>query len=251
MERTFLSCSRSIAGSLVSHSATTPAVRSFSSTVRATSSALPSQIPHGVPSTRQRRCLHSTASNHDTIRSSRSHESPPRSNEDRQTDFSALDVLRNTAAPATSIDACTDTGFALNNNMRISGCGILLVGGEAYRWRPWLSEHRKEGTVGGGAKGDDAMTGRLLNAKGQWEVPNETWGLLDLVWPKPDLLIIGTGPRIIPIAPAMRKYLNGLGIRLDVQDTRNAAAQFNLLATERGVQQVAAALIPMGWREGR
>lgn len=49
----------------------------------------------------------------------------------------------------------------------------------------------------------------------------------------------------------MRKYLNGLGIRLDIQDTRNAAAQFNLLATERGVQQVAAALIPIGFKEAR
>jgi uncharacterized protein len=66
-----------------------------------------------------------------------------------------------------------------------------------------------------------------------------------------DLLIIGTGPNVIPLAPAVRKYLNDLGIRLEVQDTRNAAAQFNLLATERGVGQVAAALIPVGWKEGR
>jgi NADH dehydrogenase [ubiquinone] 1 alpha subcomplex assembly factor 3 len=55
----------------------------------------------------------------------------------------------------------------------------------------------------------------------------------------------------MPLAPAVRTYLNGLGIRLEVQDTRNAAAQFNLLATERGVQQVAAALIPTGWKEGQ
>lgn len=66
-----------------------------------------------------------------------------------------------------------------------------------------------------------------------------------------DILIIGTGPSVLPLAPAVRTYLNGLGIRLEVQDTRNAAAQFNLLATERGVGQVAAALIPTGWREGR
>lgn len=66
-----------------------------------------------------------------------------------------------------------------------------------------------------------------------------------------DLLIIGTGASIIPISPATRKHINELGIRIEVQDTRNAAAQFNLLATERGVQQVAAALIPTGWKEGR
>jgi len=66
-----------------------------------------------------------------------------------------------------------------------------------------------------------------------------------------DLLILGLGPSMHPLAPATRKYINSLGIRVDVQDTRNAAAQFNLLATERGVGNVATALIPIGWREGR
>ena len=66
-----------------------------------------------------------------------------------------------------------------------------------------------------------------------------------------DLLIIGTGPRVMPIAPSVRHRLNELGIRIEIQDTRNAAAQFNLLATERGASQVAAALIPVGWKEGR
>ncbi|KAL5118591.1 hypothetical protein ACEQ8H_003442 [Pleosporales sp. CAS-2024a] len=164
----------------------------------------------------------------------------PRSNEDTQTDFGALDVLRNTIAPATSIDACTSDGFALNNQVRISGSGILLIGGEAFRWWPW-------DTSGQGRR----MEGRLLNAKGQWEIKEEGWGVLELVYPKPDLLIIGTGPTVTPIAPGVRKHLNGLGIRLEIQDTRNAAAQFNLLATERGVDQVAAALIPIGWKELR
>lgn len=64
-----------------------------------------------------------------------------------------------------------------------------------------------------------------------------------------DLLILGLGPSIHPISPETRKHINSLGIRLDVQDTRNAAAQFNLLATERGVSNIAAALIPIGWKE--
>lgn len=64
-----------------------------------------------------------------------------------------------------------------------------------------------------------------------------------------DLLILGLGPSMHPISPETRKHINSLGIRLDVQDTRNAAAQFNLLATERGVSNIAAALIPIGWKE--
>ncbi len=64
------------------------------------------------------------------------------------------------------------------------------------------------------------------------------------------MLILGVGPSMAPLSPATRRYINSLGIRVDVQDTRNASAQFNLLATERGLGSVAAALIPLGWREG-
>ena len=63
-------------------------------------------------------------------------------------------------------------------------------------------------------------------------------------------MILGTGPRIAPLSPETRKHISALGMRVEVLDTRNAAAQFNLLATERGVDDVAAVLIPVGWREG-
>jgi NADH dehydrogenase [ubiquinone] 1 alpha subcomplex assembly factor 3 len=62
-------------------------------------------------------------------------------------------------------------------------------------------------------------------------------------------LILGVGPEIRPVSTKTRRHLAGLGVRVEVLDTRNAAAQFNLLATERGVEDVAAALIPMGWKD--
>ena len=61
-----------------------------------------------------------------------------------------------------------------------------------------------------------------------------------------DMLILGLGASMHPVSPATRDYVNSLGIRLEIQDTRNAASQFNLLATERGTGEVAAALIPVG-----
>ena len=54
-----------------------------------------------------------------------------------------------------------------------------------------------------------------------------------------------------PFSPETRRIINAMGIQVDLQDTRNAAAQFNLLATERGVNSIAAAMIPIGWREPR
>ncbi|KAJ9230720.1 hypothetical protein DTO169E5_8287 [Paecilomyces variotii] len=162
----------------------------------------------------------------------------PPSNEETQTDFGALNVFGNIPAPSTAIDACLDDGFHLDNGVKITGGdAVLLVGGEAFSWRPWE----------GYDKGDDKK-GLMLNAKGQFEVPEEAWGLLSLVWPRPDLLILGVGGQMAPLSPETRKHINLLGIRVEVQDTRNAAAQFNLLATERGVTEVAAAMIPIGWR---
>lgn len=54
----------------------------------------------------------------------------------------------------------------------------------------------------------------------------------------------------MPLAPETRRYISEMGMRTEVLDTRNAASQFNLLATERGVANVAAALIPIGWKQG-
>ncbi|EMR81490.1 putative duf498 domain protein [Botrytis cinerea BcDW1] len=170
----------------------------------------------------------------------------PPSSETTQTDFSVLDVLGNTPMPSTSIDACLSDGFHLNSGVKVGGdgvfkdgkwrrgSGVLLVGGEAFGWKPW---------VGGAKEGEEL---ELVNQKGQFECGDEAWGILGCVWPRPDLLILGLGKDMRPISPKTRAYINGLGIQIEIADTRNAAAQFNLLATERGVGSVAGALIPIG-----
>lgn len=158
-----------------------------------------------------------------------------------------MDIFSNTQAPSTAINACISDGFALDSGLKITGAGVLLLGGEAFQWRPWAPTAAAEV----GANGVTSSHGKLQNQKGQFHVDRGVWGVFDLVHPKPDLLILGTGKSILPLSPETRRHINELGIRIEVQDTRNAAAQFNLLATERGVHQVAAALVPIGWTEGQ
>ncbi|CAK7263313.1 hypothetical protein SEPCBS57363_000513 [Sporothrix epigloea] len=149
------------------------------------------------------------------------------------TDFNSLNIFGDTPVPSTSVDICYSNGFKLNSGLQtLNGSGMLLVGGEAFAWRPW----------------DDKT--HLVNAKGQWEVDSSAFGLLSLIWPRPDLLILGLGPEIRPLSPETKRYITSLGMRVEILDTRNAASQFNLLATERGVDDVAAALVPIGWKDG-
>lgn len=183
----------------------------------------------------------------------------PKSTEDTQTDFGAMDVLGNITAPATSVDACTTDGFHLDNGVKTDGgSGILLMGGEAFTWEPWrmLPPPPSSGDdAAGGGQGPRLAEARLSDLldvrRGTLSLPRESLGLLEMLHPKPDLLIVGTGGKLWMLSQETRKHINEvLGCRLDVMDTANAAAAYNLLAKERGVEGaggVGALLLPIGW----
>ncbi|KAK4106929.1 hypothetical protein N658DRAFT_563636 [Parathielavia hyrcaniae] len=212
-------------------------------------------------SSSSRRAIHTTrpAAAAQSSRRSRkpplAHNAEPVPDQPPTTDFGAMDVLASAPVPTTAVEVCHADGFSLNSGVHIGGgSGALLVSGEAFCWRPWE-------ILGGSGGGDGMGTGtgmgmgnrrgkRLVNERGQWEVGEEAFGVLGVVWPRPDLLILGLGPEIRPLSPATRRAINNLGMRVEVLDTRNAVNQYNMLATERGMGDVAAALIPIGWKDG-
>jgi len=83
-----------------------------------------------------------------------------------------------------------------------------------------------------------------------WDVPSKLWQgwgkehleVFEIVMPRPEILLLGTGKNTALPPPFFQSYLNGLGIRVDTMDTRNACSTYNLLAEEG--RRVAAALIP-------
>lgn len=99
------------------------------------------------------------------------------------TDFAALDVLGDLQGPAAGVEVITKDGFKLSNGIRINGAGVMLIDGEAFKWRPWLAKGYEE------KDNQNVRTKNKLdllrNARGQWAVYESCWGLLDLVWPKP------------------------------------------------------------------
>jgi uncharacterized protein len=57
-----------------------------------------------------------------------------------------------------------------------------------------------------------------------------------------ELLLLGTGSRMTPVAPALRASLREHGIVIEAMDTGAACRTYNLLAAEQ--RRVAAALLP-------
>lgn len=72
-------------------------------------------------------------------------------------------------------------GFGLNSGITIAGGdGALLVNGEAFAWRPWEASGKM----------------KLVNEKGQFELPAEAFGLFDVLWPRPGMFSFVAGFRV-------------------------------------------------------
>ncbi|KAH9948757.1 DUF498-domain-containing protein [Amylocystis lapponica] len=90
-----------------------------------------------------------------------------------------------------------------------------------------------------------------------WHVPPTQWAgwgkehleIFDMVVPKPEILLFGTGTTVSLLPPALREYLSQTGIQVDVMDTRNACSTYNLLIEEG--RHIAAALLPLSPRRWR
>ncbi|EOR00362.1 NADH dehydrogenase 1 alpha subcomplex assembly factor 3 [Wallemia ichthyophaga EXF-994] len=74
-------------------------------------------------------------------------------------------------------------------------------------------------------------------------IPKEAFKMFETLTPRPEILLLGTGKSMLPPPPAYTKYLNSLGIQVDIIDTKNACSTYNVLVEED--RSVAAALFPI------
>ncbi|WRT69562.1 uncharacterized protein IL334_006550 [Kwoniella shivajii] len=130
-----------------------------------------------------------------------------------------------TDTPNLAINKLTPRGFILSDNLVIPG-GVIFHSGRAILWDVDPPEAGKATLV-------DMWKG--------WEA--ERFRALEVLVPRPEILLFGTGQTAIPAPKSIRDYISSLGIQLDVMDTRNAASTYNLLAEEG--RTVAAALCPL------
>ncbi|KAK0544142.1 hypothetical protein OC846_006170 [Tilletia horrida] len=153
------------------------------------------------------------------------------------------------AGGATQIASMDDTSFTLDDGL-VLACPIFLLSGGG-------ATSRGEGSEGGGGVGGavdvtvlmwDAppLEGMVLpNGKG-WEEwisqQDAIWKALEIVQPRPEILLFGTGKTVLPLPQQIKSYLNSFGVQVDVQSTRAACSTYNLLIEEG--RRVGAALLP-------
>ncbi|XP_034388436.1 NADH dehydrogenase [ubiquinone] 1 alpha subcomplex assembly factor 3 [Cyclopterus lumpus] len=74
------------------------------------------------------------------------------------------------------------------------------------------------------------------------DITEESVSLFHMLEPRIEIIVLGTGARIERINPSVLALLKRKGIAVEVQDTPNACATFNILCSEG--RMVAAGLIP-------
>lgn len=84
----------------------------------------------------------------------------------------------------------------------------------------------------------------LWRVKGVAGITPDSLAIVDLVDPKPEIVVIGCGSTMGPLSNAVQDFLNARGIAYEAQDTRNALSLFNFLNDEGRV--VVGALLPPG-----
>ncbi|KAM9408757.1 NADH dehydrogenase [ubiquinone] 1 alpha subcomplex assembly factor 3 [Pholidichthys leucotaenia] len=123
-----------------------------------------------------------------------------------------MSVLQKEAGNGILINSYSSAGFNIDNNTVFGPCAVLPPA--VLQWNVGTFK----------------------------DITEESVSLFHMLEPKIEILVLGTGTRLERINPSVLALLKRKGIAVEVQDTPNACATFNFLASERRV--VAAGLIP-------
>ncbi|KAJ7639447.1 DUF498-domain-containing protein [Roridomyces roridus] len=144
---------------------------------------------------------------------------PPRQNS-RPT--SLTNILASDTPPAVQVSSVSEDGILLEDGLLLPAACIFLDG-KVFLWDV-----------------PDSVT--------QWG--REHLAMFEVVVPKPEILILGTGVEMAHPPPSFRSHLAELGIQLDVMSTKNACSTYNLLSEEgRRVAAALAPLVPRRWQK--
>ncbi|KAJ3243838.1 hypothetical protein HDU78_011740 [Chytriomyces hyalinus] len=171
-----------------------------------------------------------------SIRSYSSSSNTPKPMDDPPASSPMLNIL-STPVGAITVSAVGTGTFTVRNTQHTGG--LILVNGSVLLWdTPQFGIQANEGPFAGGLTSKVESVGSVFDT---WtEAP---FKLFEFVHPVPEILVVGTGATMHLMPVHLRKYLNGLGMQIEIMSTRHAASTYNLL-TQEG-RKVAAALLPV------
>ncbi|KAJ3405669.1 hypothetical protein CcCBS67573_g01683 [Chytriomyces confervae] len=151
-----------------------------------------------------------------------------------------LNIL-STPVGAITVSAVGTGTFTVRNTQHTGG--VILVNGSVLLWdTPQFGIQANEGPffVANGV----TTTSKVESVGSVFDTWTEApFKLFEFVHPVPEILVVGTGATMHLMPLHLRKYLNGLGMQIEIMSTRHAASTYNLL-TQEG-RKVAAALLPV------
>ncbi|KAJ1948408.1 hypothetical protein FBU59_001609 [Linderina macrospora] len=106
------------------------------------------------------------------------------------------------------------TGFKLSSGHTVHG-PILIVNNEAFKLKiapPQMKNGKIEHPLS--------------------EISTDALRILDVVTPKPEMLVVGSGAETWPVNKKAREYLTSIGIGVEMANTKYASNTFNVLAEE-------------------
>ncbi|EST09882.1 NADH dehydrogenase [ubiquinone] 1 alpha subcomplex assembly factor 3 [Kalmanozyma brasiliensis GHG001] len=146
-----------------------------------------------------------------------------------------------TPAIAVSVASTSPTSLTLADGLVLSE-PIVILNNQVFLWdHPKLNQ---DYAVPSGIGWEDWLGAMVQPGKKLEVTPRvkEIFKVFELVDERPEIILFGTGKRVLPPPGPIRQYINELGIQLDVQSTHDAASTFNMLSEEG--RKVAAILIP-------
>ncbi|KIM63615.1 hypothetical protein SCLCIDRAFT_1214009 [Scleroderma citrinum Foug A] len=144
---------------------------------------------------------------------------------------SLTNILASEVPPPVQVASVSTAGIKLANGLVFSG-PVVFLEGKVFLW---------DVPNGGFITSPSSSMGMDMKMWDAWSKGH--WSIFELVVPRPEILVFGTGARMEFVPPRIRSYTRELGIQLEVMDTKNASSTYNLLAEEG--RRVAAALLPL------
>ncbi|KAG0349866.1 hypothetical protein BG005_010599 [Podila minutissima] len=214
-----------------------------------TSCVLPSRSFHHAPTSSQHQSHSQQPDSQFTTGLRQKNIPTPGANEDADSAISGfMNMFNEKDSKTVTISSCTKHGFVTTEAINLQG-PVLCIGGQVFLWDIF----KKSGAVDRALKATAAAASTASGTAPSSTRPifesmdeataKEIFKIFELMNPRPEILIVGTGKVFGPLSPAVRSVIRGYGLQVDMMSTANAAATYNMLAEEG--REVAAALLPL------